>query len=367
MKSGQNTTSPDLLARELDLRAREFLVATARTRTTSRELPPVRAASVGLVQAWEAWAKVLARRDGERYERWHLRPDRAYGPPGAGSAAMELLVEAMRINNPQFLRTMTQDEVQRPVLLASAAALYQVRPHAVIEPTAALQTWLAQTDIGEGVPASLFRLPVPAVFLRFGPQMAAAVDPTLWSTLDRPCTTTGIYIFETCVDERRDIVFLAVGSAPGNPQDLPYALQLCFTDERDSLVDHALNAAPRDGNAATAVAMVQMCTKVLLYLQTPGAIRTDELRRDETAARLARAGGKKVSKLERRLASRYNRIIVGPTQAIQYGSGEVAPHWRRGHLRMQAHGPQFSLRKLIFIAPTLIRADRLGASASGNH
>jgi hypothetical protein len=34
---------------------------------------------------------------------------------------------------------------------------------------------------------------------------------------------------------------------------------------------------------------------------------------------------------------------------------------------MQAHGPQFSLRKLIFIAPTLIRADRLGASASGNH
>ena len=367
MKAAQNTTVLDLHARELDLRAREFLVATTDTRNTSRELPPVRAASVGLVPAWEAWAKVLERRDGKRRDPWHLRPDGAYGPPDAGTAATELFVEAMRVNNPRFFRIMTQEEVQRPVLLASAAALYHVRPHAVIEVTPALQTWLAQTDIGEDVPASLFRLPVPAVFLRFGPEMTKAVDPTLWSSLDRPCTTTGIYIFETYVGERRDIVFLAVGTAPGNPQDLPYALQLCFTDERDSLIDHVLNVTHVGASATISVAMVQMCAKVLLYLQTPGAIRTEELRQNETAAWPSGAGGKMTSKLERRLTGRYNMIIVGPTQMTHCGPGEVVPHWRRGHLRMQAHGPQFSLRKLIFIAPALIRADRLSEAVPGDH
>jgi hypothetical protein len=40
-------------------------------------------------------------------------------------------------------------------------------------------------------------------------------------------------------------------------------------------------------------------------------------------------------------------------------AGEVSPHWRRGHFRMQTHGPQLSLRKVIFITPTVVRTDRL--------
>jgi hypothetical protein len=97
----------------------------------------------------------------------------------------------------------------------------------------------------------------------------------------------------------------------------------------------------------------------MLYMQTPNAVRIDEMRDDEAVARLSRVGSKKASRIERRLASRYNRIIVGPAQITVHMGGEVAPHWRRGHMRMQAHGPQFSRRKLIFIAPALIRADRL--------
>jgi hypothetical protein len=37
--------------------------------------------------------------------------------------------------------------------------------------------------------------------------------------------------------------------------------------------------------------------------------------------------------------------------------GKVGPHWRRGHWRHQPHGPQASLRKLIWITPTVVRAD----------
>lgn len=36
----------------------------------------------------------------------------------------------------------------------------------------------------------------------------------------------------------------------------------------------------------------------------------------------------------------------------------VSPHWRRGHWRMQAHGPKNGLRKRILVPPVLVRADR---------
>ena len=57
-------------------------------------------------------------------------------------------------------------------------------------------------------------------------------------------------------------------------------------------------------------------------------------------------------------------ILLGPLELPEYVRGvqnDVSPHWRRGHFRMQPHGPHQSLRKVIFIAPTLVRADRLNA------
>lgn len=44
---------------------------------------------------------------------------------------------------------------------------------------------------------------------------------------------------------------------------------------------------------------------------------------------------------------------------------EVAPHWRRGHWRRQAHGPGLTERRLRWIRPVLVRGDR-GEAASGH-
>ncbi|WP_231663317.1 hypothetical protein [Ralstonia solanacearum] len=65
----------------------------------------------------------------------------------------------------------------------------------------------------------------------------------------------------------------------------------------------------------------------------------------------------------------YDRYIVGPASlegvhGAEHGErltpGQALPaHWRRGHFRMQPHGPQSSLRKVIFVAPVIVRADRL--------
>jgi hypothetical protein len=39
--------------------------------------------------------------------------------------------------------------------------------------------------------------------------------------------------------------------------------------------------------------------------------------------------------------------------------GELSPHLQRGHFRPEPYGPQSSMRKVIFLAPTWVRADGL--------
>lgn len=81
--------------------------------------------------------------------------------------------------------------------------------------------------------------------------------------------------------------------------------------------------------------------------------------------RLQRVSGKKQGKLMRQSSRLYDRIVVGPDRLppamnMDHTNGPaVSPHWRRGHFRMQAHGPHNSLRKLMFIAPVLVAAERL--------
>ncbi|MEJ8798380.1 hypothetical protein WKR88_18995 [Trinickia caryophylli] len=281
---------------------------------------------------------------------------------------MKLLIEAVRVNNPAHLDRLKPWEAQKMATLSMAAGLYLARPHAVIEPTAALQDWLVRTDIGGDVPASLFQLPFPAVFVRFGPAMAGAIDEPLWAHTGEDAITVGVYIFDTRVGARRDLLFVPVGvgrrTQPGQC-DQPVMVQLIFRDENESLMAHVANnmSAGASLSAAELKPVMEMCIKVMLYLQTAGAVRIDDMRADDTMERMARVGNRKASRIERQLASRYNRIIVGPEHIERPTGGEMSPHWRRGHMRMQPYGPQHGLRKLIFVAPTLVRADRLGVSS----
>jgi hypothetical protein len=49
----------------------------------------------------------------------------------------------------------------------------------------------------------------------------------------------------------------------------------------------------------------------------------------------------------------YNREH-SPSEPSSKGDSPRRPHWRRGHWKMHAHGPQRSMRKRIFIRPTLV-------------
>jgi hypothetical protein len=47
--------------------------------------------------------------------------------------------------------------------------------------------------------------------------------------------------------------------------------------------------------------------------------------------------------------------------------GQVASHWRRGHWRNQAHGPERLLRKLIWVMPVLVGASRRDDGPATGH
>jgi hypothetical protein len=125
----------------------------------------------------------------------------------------------------------------------------------------------------------------------------------------------------------------------------------------ESILPFAAQAVAELG--APFLSLVRIVAKVFLYLNLPQAARVEERLSSDALDRLARLGPKKAAKLQRQFFDLYDRIILGPKEIA--GHGEVSPHLRRGHFRMQPHGPQMSLRKLMFIAPTWVRADRLQA------
>lgn len=109
---------------------------------------------------------------------------------------------------------------------------------------------------------------------------------------------------------------------------------------------------------------VSYVVKVFLYLTLKDARRVAHSEFSAMQRRVQSVGTKKRGKLAQRMASLYDGIVVGPgtlaSPPINHTSAHgVTPHWRRGHFRMQPHGLGNRLRKLIFVAPLLVHADRL--------
>jgi hypothetical protein len=131
-------------------------------------------------------------------------------------------------------------------------------------------------------------------------------------------------------------------------------------------------AGSRDGQRSAQddafVKLLNYMVKVFLYLGLKDARKEVGTDYSTMLKRLAALGPKKHAKAQRRLEHLYDRIRVGPanmpaTHTAREGATGRAPHWRRGHFRMQPCGPSWSSRKLIFVAPILIHADRLGDEA----
>ncbi len=87
-------------------------------------------------------------------------------------------------------------------------------------------------------------------------------------------------------------------------------------------------------------------TSASLLKQLAKTDNRNEQRRIQS--KLAALGFTPVHLCGRRLAQEIERA------AASQGQGSRTAHWRRGHWRRQPHGPQNSLRKLVWLMPTLV-------------
>jgi hypothetical protein len=251
-------------------------------------------------------------------------------------------------------------------VLAAAAAMFWGRRNAIIETTEALERILADSDLGDDLPAGLLRPPFPATYLRFGDAFRQAAGPA--PRLERPdlCHLQGVYVFETVHPNKRAMTLVPIFILEDTREFAANALEIGIDDEAAPLDQLVQQVAPRDGvdRSDHFVTLAGIVVKVFLYMDLAETVRAEERHFSFARERLDRIGPKKAAKLQRQLHDLYDRIVLGPQEihAPVHGHGEVSPHLRRGHFRMQPHGPKSSLRKVIFMAPTWIRADRLAKS-----
>ncbi|MBU9630810.1 hypothetical protein KTE60_16110 [Burkholderia multivorans] len=109
--------------------------------------------------------------------------------------------------------------------------------------------------------------------------------------------------------------------------------------------------------------------KMLLYLAAGEARVVQNCAYTNAPRDFSGLGKRKRTERLAQIEMLYDRHVIGPAVLDESAlpsvptagpHREVRGHWRRPHFKMQPHGPKRSLRKLVFIGPTLVRADRLG-------
>jgi hypothetical protein len=245
---------------------------------------------------------------------------------------------------------------------------------ALIETTPALDTLLMHSDIDDTLPMHLFSPPFNAQYLRLHRPAAEQFRTTedrasqrwidgIFCFVSRPGAANNPNNFVTVIE----LVIIYVTHAKGISAQLLRG-PLTTPDETVTEWSNAI-LTPQGGQRTpqddALMKLINNMVKVFLYLGLKDARKELDTEYSAALKRLAAVGPKKQAKLQRHLDSLYDRITVGPastpTIPPRHGTAGIrAPHWRRGHFRAQPCGPARISRKLIFVAPILIHADRLG-------
>ena len=240
-----------------------------------------------------------------------------------------------------------------------------------------LDARLRQTDIGDQAPCKYLRLPYPVMFLEFGESRSTPL--TISHDDSGAHVLEGVYLSEHRLgSDARMLYFLFCGSPLGKRNlldDVTRSFALPIDREEDPLetalaamVEHyrGLKHQQRtpEHQVQECVEAIYHTAKVLLYLNSHHPVTENRPEYSELQQRLQRVKAGKRAKLERKAHRAYDRVVIGPkiTAPSTDSSSQhrtVETHWRRGHYRLQAHGPKRVDRKLIWIEPTLIGADGL--------
>lgn len=255
-------------------------------------------------------------------------------------------------------------------------------PYRIFRLEDGLTELLDATDVAEDIPLDFLKMPFNRFYLELGTKRS--IPYVVPNDMSGDHVLEGAY-FEQGVHPEfgKGLYVLMTGSPLGKSGTEDDATQGIFLplENTDGMTLH--NAIGTAYDRATAAArdaglilpmgqddsqrnMVLLC-KALLYISMPEVRRTVNLKFTELQKRLmAVKSSAKQAKLLRKEGRVADEILIHAPAAVPGGAGAgaggdgVAPAWRRGHFKNQPHGPQWSLRKLIFVAPYLIHANAEG-------
>ena len=333
--------------------------------------PPVRFRASG---ALHAWTSALDLTPAGRAARAALSQ-----PAPTYDAALVALVDGV---SDQFgyqpdLRPLIQPVLKDTFLRSCDHLTFWLRGGALYEPTLPLSSLLGGTDLSADMPWHLLTVPGPALCILPHPEHrqhcsnASAVlvfehEPLRAQTSGRRAFTFIMCRDDPCGASTHTCVLpvLSEEDTLGSSFEVSMAASLSRAESQGKSPEQ-LRPLLQD----ELLPMLEYTAKVLLYMRL-GPAQVRQYTPYSSAPRVFAGLGRR--KREERLAQLeqlYDRYIVGPatwaetelgTAGDELSAGhELPPHWRRGHFRQQAHGPRGSLRKLMFIAPTIVRADRL--------
>lgn len=329
-------------------------------RRTSHGLPqPVVARNSGLIDAWHAWSQRLERpADQGLTARLVATPRRSF------EHNLATLLDCVR-PDPLWQRTHPQGRAnvavdEATLVLQTAALMFWSRQRILIETNDVLEQLLVHSDVGDDLPSSLFHPPVPAVFIRLRKVFRDAVPLPPLHGLVFPVQLQGVYVFHSTRELNRVVSMVPVFEAPTLGIFCANTIEIVINDEARCL-NAEIHAACSGcgGQGAHFSAIAQIVAKVFFYMEQAHAVHVEDHSHSIAVEQVRRRGAKKAARLGRHIQVLYDRIILGPHAIPSYPHGERSPHLRRGHFRLQPYGLQSSLRKVIFIAPTWIHADRL--------
>ena len=245
---------------------------------------------------------------------------------------------------------------------------------------------LENTDISDDLPMSVLNMPYPRFYVEFGKKRTCSHTV--------PNTESGLHILEGAyveegigVGTERGLFITFTGSPLGKRNALDDATDSIFLSlgNPDVLIADQLSASRRHSEEISqkqnirtspqdfvkhSFSGLKLLIKALLYIGLPEARKTVHPERSRALKDvLAKKNPAKRDKAMRQVQGMSDYILVtapppGPTehssQDVHEGPSMKA-HWRRGHYRLQPHGPQSSLRKVVFIRPLLIGSHNTGA------
>ncbi|SDG62208.1 hypothetical protein SAMN05216466_104190 [Paraburkholderia phenazinium] len=248
--------------------------------------------------------------------------------------------------------------------------IYHASQGAMYEPTVALHRLLDSAWIADDVPVSMIELPAPAICIVPNPE---------WPGCKQGIRTIVLFSRQGEADRShyKSLTMATWQEFKDGGMRVKYleypwvdsgkTIQQVLEDQADTPMSEDEVEADRQHWRL----VFDYAVKLLLYLKIPGAQVYADRAYSNASGEFKGLGQRKRKERLAQIEHLYDRHIVGPAvldweQAdhirvdAELVHHEKRGHWRRPHFKMQPHGPHSSLRKLVFIGPTIVRPDRIG-------